>query len=65
MRDDQGQDSELEADVVVLAPGLRARTGVVEALLDTAPEVHVVGDCREPRILFNAIHEAFEAALEI
>jgi hypothetical protein len=25
----------------------------------------VVGDCRAPRILFNAIHEAFEAALEI
>ena len=65
VRDDQGQDSELEADVVVLAPGLRARTGVVEALLDTAPEVHVIGDCREPRILFNAIHEAFEAALEM
>jgi hypothetical protein len=33
--------------------------------MDTAAEVHVVGDCREPRILFNAIHEAFEAALEI
>ena len=65
VRDDQGHDSQLEADVVVLAPELRARTGVVEALLDTAPEVHIIGDCREPRILFNAIHEAFEAALEI
>jgi 2,4-dienoyl-CoA reductase-like NADH-dependent reductase (Old Yellow Enzyme family)/thioredoxin reductase len=63
--DESGADVELPADAVVLAPVLRARTEVVEALLDTADEVHVVGDCRAPRILFNAIHEAFEAALEI
>ncbi len=65
VRDDQGQESELAADSVVLAPALRARAQVVEGLLESAPEVHVVGDCREPRILFNAVHEAFEAALEI
>ena len=49
----------------VLAPVLKARTEVVEALLETAEEVHVVGDCRAPRILFNAVHEAFEAAMEV
>ncbi len=65
MRDSEGWESELAADVVVLAPVLQARSQVVAGLLDSAPEVHVVGDCREPRILFNAIHEAFEAALEI
>jgi NADPH-dependent 2,4-dienoyl-CoA reductase/sulfur reductase-like enzyme len=65
VRDEQGQETELDADVVVLAPHLRARTEVVAALLDTAPEVHIIGDCREPRILFNAMHEAFETALEI
>ena len=63
--DESGEDVELPADAVVLAPVLRARVEVVEALLDTAEEVHVVGDCRAPRILFNAIHEAFEAALEV
>ena len=63
--DESGADVELPADAVVMAPVLRARTEVVEALLDIAEEVNVVGDCREPRILFNAIHEAFEAALEI
>ena len=65
VRDAQGRDAELEADAVVLAPELRARTAVVEAFRDVASEVHVIGDCREPRILFNAIHEAFEAAVEI
>jgi NADPH-dependent 2,4-dienoyl-CoA reductase/sulfur reductase-like enzyme len=63
--DGSGADVELPADAVVLAPVLKARTEAVEALLNTADEVHVVGDCRAPRILFNAVHEAFEAALEI
>ena len=63
--EEQGQQSELAADAVVLAPVLRARTELVDALLDSAPEVHIIGDCRQPRILFNAVHEGFEAALEI
>jgi NADPH-dependent 2,4-dienoyl-CoA reductase/sulfur reductase-like enzyme len=65
LSDGSGADVELPADAVVLAPVLKARTEAVEALLNTADEVHVVGDCRVPRILFNAVHEAFEAALEI
>jgi 2-enoate reductase len=63
--DESGQNVEVPADAVVLAPVLQARREVVDALLGTAEEVHVIGDCREPRILFNAVHEAFEAALEI
>jgi hypothetical protein len=38
---------------------------VVAGFADVASQVYVVGDCREPRVLLNAIHEAFEAALEI
>jgi 2,4-dienoyl-CoA reductase-like NADH-dependent reductase (Old Yellow Enzyme family)/thioredoxin reductase len=64
-RDASGQVQELPADAVVVAPNLRARSDVAEQFQDSAPEVHVVGDCRSPRILFNAIHEGFEAALEI
>jgi 2,4-dienoyl-CoA reductase-like NADH-dependent reductase (Old Yellow Enzyme family)/thioredoxin reductase len=64
-RDASGQVQELPADAVVVAPDLRARSDVAEQFQDSAPEVHVVGDCRSPRILFNAIHEGFEAALEI
>ncbi len=65
VRDANGHFQELSADAVVVAANLRARTGVVEKLMDAAPEVHVVGDCKAPRILFNAVHEGFEAALEI
>jgi 2,4-dienoyl-CoA reductase-like NADH-dependent reductase (Old Yellow Enzyme family)/thioredoxin reductase len=60
-----GRATELPADAVVLAPHLAARSDVVAGFADVASQVYVVGDCREPRVLLNAIHEAFEAALEI
>ena len=65
VRDAGGREQELPADAVVVAPNLRSLSRVVDDLKDSAPEVHVVGDCRAPRILFDAIHEAFEAALEM
>lgn len=65
VRDASGRKSELPADTVIVAPDLRPKSEMVEQLKDSAAEVHVIGDCREPRILFNAIHEGFEAALEI
>ena len=60
-RDSGGKEQDLPADAVVLAPNLRSLTQVVEDLEDSAPEVHAVGDCRAPRVLFDAVHEAFEA----
>ncbi len=60
-----GRAAELPADAVVLAPHLAARSDVVAGFADAASQVYVVGDCREPRVLLNAIHEGFEAALEI
>lgn len=64
-RDASGQVQELPADAVVVATNLRSRTEVVAELRDLAEEVRVIGDCRAPRILYNAVHEGFEAALEI
>jgi NADPH-dependent 2,4-dienoyl-CoA reductase/sulfur reductase-like enzyme len=63
--DREGRAAELPADAVVLAPHLAARSELAARFADAAPEVHVIGDCREPRVLLNAIHEAFETALEI
>ena len=65
VRDGNGQTQDLPADAIVVAANRRARADVVEKLMGSAPEVHVVGDCKAPRILFNAVHEGFEAALEI
>lgn len=64
-RDAAGEEQELAAESVVLAPNLRSRRAVVQKFVGVADEVHIVGDCRAPRILFDAIHEGFEAALEM
>jgi len=64
-RDAAGDEQTLTAESVVLAPNLRSRTAVVRKFMGTAEEVVAVGDCKAPRILFDAIHEGFEAALEM
>ena len=64
-RDGAGGEQTLPAESVVLAPNLFSSAGVVASFLGLADEVYVIGDCRSPRILFNAIHEGFEAALRI
>jgi len=69
--DADGRQEEIPADTVVLANGRRARSDVVEALVPLVDDayvvhdVHIVGDCKAPRILYDAIHEGFDAALAI
>ena len=58
-----GKDYEIVADTLVNALGARPRTAVADALKGLAPEVHVVGDCVKPRIIYDAIHESFDAAM--
>lgn len=65
VRGADGQEETLPADAVVLAPPLTRRADVAARFEGLAEEVHMVGDCKSPRILFNAIHEGFEAALSI
>jgi NADPH-dependent 2,4-dienoyl-CoA reductase/sulfur reductase-like enzyme len=65
VRDQEGRDRNLPAEAVVMAPPLAPRAELAVDFSGLAEEVHLVGDCRGPRILFNAIHEGFEAALEI
>ena len=57
--------SEIPADTVVLALGYKARCEAVDAFRASAREVYVVGDCSSPRNLMAAIHDAFNAAVEI
>ncbi|MFH1833805.1 MAG: FAD-dependent oxidoreductase, partial [bacterium] len=58
-----GKDHEIAADTLVNALGAASRAAVVEALQGLAPEIHVVGDCVKPHIIFGAIHESFDAAM--
>lgn len=58
-----GKEYEISADTVVNALGAKPRTTLVGEFKELAPEVHVVGDCVTPRIIYDAIHESFHAAM--
>jgi 2-enoate reductase len=52
----------LAAHSIVLAVGLQSNTGLWEAVKGKVPELHMIGDCVEPRKVLNAIWEGFRIA---
>ena len=48
---------EVETDSVILALGLKPNQDLLEPLRKSFPEVQVIGDCLEPRKIYQAIHE--------
>lgn len=58
---EQGE-TELEADVIVLAIGRRPCNQLEAAARAAADEVYVIGDCLAPRKIKDAIWEAYKAA---
>lgn len=61
--DRAGSRSEIEADHVVLAPGLIPNRGLFDELSKIPNlKVYAIGDCAEPRTIFDAIHEAYWTA---
>ena len=50
---------------VICALGQRSRTDVVEALMDTAPYVRVIGDASRVSTITNAVYWGHHAALDI
>jgi len=64
-RDEKGQRLEIEADTVVLATGLVARTDVAERFKGLAPEVYIIGDCLQARKIYHCFEDAWRAVLQI
>jgi len=63
--DKEGRRHEMEADTVVLAMGYTSDRALYEALRDKVTELYMIGDCREPRKLRDAIHEGAYIARQI
>lgn len=61
----EGERQTIVADTIVPAPPLRPNTELFEALQGKVPEIHLIGDCREPHLILEAIHEGFRTALTI
>lgn len=50
---------------VICALGQRSRTDIVEALMDSAPYVRVIGDASRVSTITNAVYWGYHAALDI
>jgi len=65
VRGKDGEEKVLPADTVVVAAGLERRCELADALGRSPVEMHVVGSCREPGQIAEAVREGFEAGLKI
>ena len=63
--DENGAEKTFAADTILCAVGQRSLRGVVNGLLDAAPEVVQVGDCVKPQRVFDAVFRGYHAGLDI
>lgn len=61
----EGKKKTVEADSIVLAAGARPDNRLQAELEGKVPEIHLIGDCREPRLIRDAITEGFRTARQI
>ena len=63
--DKNGEKQLVPGTSVICALGQRSRTDVVEALMDTAPYVRVIGDAARVSTITSAVYWGYHAALDI
>ncbi len=63
IREGDGNELLLHADFIVLAAGMVSDDSTARSLEEAGFYVVAAGDCLEPRDIFHAIHEGFEAGL--
>jgi 2,4-dienoyl-CoA reductase (NADPH2) len=54
-----GVQRTIEADTILVTLPLKANAELYETLRGLAPEVHVLGDCRQPGLIIDAIADGF------
>ena len=57
------QDQTIPADTVVLAVGAKPNNGLLISAQAIVPEIHIIGDCLEPRRIINAIADGHRVGL--
>ncbi len=65
LRAKDGTVSELDADTVIIATGMRARADERDQFFGCAPEVIPVGDCLIPATIQQATRTAYAAAMQL
>ena len=63
---EKGEEHDLvPADTVILALGTRSENTLYNTIKDQHPQVLLIGDAAKPAKAYNAVHQAFEAALDV
>lgn len=65
IRDKEGTEHDLPADVVILAGPVRSRQELTTELEYFSDELYIIGDAMVPRSLYNAIHDGFKIGSRI
>jgi NADH dehydrogenase FAD-containing subunit len=65
LSNEEKDEEEVKADAVVLAMGAAPVNDLARQLEGEVEEIHVVGDCHQPRKIFDAVYEGFRAAIGI
>jgi 2,4-dienoyl-CoA reductase (NADPH2) len=60
-----GEKKTLQADTIIPTSPLKPDTALFDSLEGKAPEVYAIGDCREPRMIVDAIADGWKLANEI
>jgi 2,4-dienoyl-CoA reductase-like NADH-dependent reductase (Old Yellow Enzyme family)/thioredoxin reductase len=61
----EGEKKTIAADTIVLAAGATPANRLFQELKGRVPEVHLIGDCLEPRTIRDAIADGYCLGLEI
>jgi len=67
VQNEYGEEKFISAENIIIATGFECRKRLKDKLIRRFPDIsiYMVGDCAEPRKLFEAIHEGFYTAWQI
>ena len=60
-----GKQLTLQADNIIPTSPLKPNAGLLKSLEGKAPEIYAIGDCREPRMIVDAIADGWRVANQI
>lgn len=58
--DKDNKDSEIKTDSIIIASGMESDRSIVNDIEKSGLEYHIIGSCRKPGLIDDAIHEGFE-----
>jgi 2-enoate reductase len=61
----EGKKRTLDADTIVSIIGYEPNKELFKALKDKVPELYCIGDCNEPHLILEAIHDGSRVARAI